>query len=79
MPLRSWFSNVSQTATSGTLVTPSVITMMPGTGNPGLRTEDVDCFKVTGAAIDIQDGASSISVSSVLLLSKTYIDFILFL
>lgn len=32
MPLRSWFSSVSHTATSGTLVTPSVITMIPETG-----------------------------------------------
>lgn len=29
MPLRSWLSSVSQTATSGTLVTPSVITIIP--------------------------------------------------
>lgn len=33
MPLRSWFSSVSHTATSGTLVTPSVITMIPETGS----------------------------------------------
>lgn len=31
VPLLSWFSRVSQTATSGTLVTPSVIIMMPET------------------------------------------------
>lgn len=29
VPLRSWFSRVSHMATSGTLVTPSVIIMMP--------------------------------------------------
>ena len=37
VPLRSWFSSVSQTATSGTLVTPSVITMIPGAGSIRLR------------------------------------------
>lgn len=31
VPLLSWFSRVSHTATSGTLVTPSVIMMMPET------------------------------------------------
>lgn len=31
VPLLSWFSRVSHTATSGTLVTPSVIIMIPGT------------------------------------------------
>lgn len=29
VPLRSWLSSVSHMATSGTLVTPSVMTMMP--------------------------------------------------
>lgn len=29
VPLRSWLSKVSHTATSGTLVTPSVIIMIP--------------------------------------------------
>lgn len=31
VPLLSWFRRVSHTATSGTLVTPSVIIIIPGT------------------------------------------------
>lgn len=59
VPLRSWLSRVSQTATSGTLVTPSVITMIPVSNRKQVGTltmeSPVEMVRKCGIALSSKD------------------------